>query len=226
MNRIIGALAIGAVVSVVSSSVGAVEFIDFEDFGYTEIVMGVPATQTLLADQYLSQGIVFEGNSFASNGWGSAIIGRSGYTVATSIAAFRFVTPGDDSSAATTDFISFENMAKSPSGSYAGYEIFIYDADGNKLGTYDAGGNPIGDQFVDDVPATFPRDAFTSTFTYEGMHRFEFVWFGNGAVPIDDMSFNEVTPVPADEDNGSAIPAPALSALMAVGALATRWGRR
>lgn len=214
MKNLIKATLFAATLVVASTPSHAVVQIDFDDIdlGPTQPLAG---SWSFLSAEYLPFGLQFTTGidqvNGVNNGFTNAVPDRSGNNILGSVTEFSFTTTDALNQPAVTNYVSFRNLGIQPStGSLSGYNLFIYDADDNLLGT----------DFVDQVALGDTRDSFTVEYTYENMHRFTFEQFGSGLTPIDDLVFNEVVAADTGDsgDNGSAIPAPALSALMAVGA--------
>jgi hypothetical protein len=170
---------------------------------------------------YADQGILF-GDGFytsAQNYLGAVgIPSAPNYLAVAGVATqavITFVDPADPGRKATTDFFGFDNAGltdANPTGLFDGLKIVLLDLAGLEIGSTII--DPIG------PAASATRDIFQTTFAVAGIHQVLFAKLtnsaGNGALsPIDNVTFNAVTPVPA----------PSSLALFGTGLVALGFGR-
>lgn len=171
---------------------------------------------------YADQGILF-GDGFytsAQNYLGAVgIPSAPNYLAIAGVATqavITFVDPADPGRKATTDFFEFDNAGltdANPTGLFDGLKIVLLDLAGLEIGSTII--DPIG------PAASATRDIFRTTFAVAGIHQVLFAKLtnsaGNGALaPIDNVTFNAVTPVPA----------PSSLALFGTGLIALGFGRK
>ncbi|HIE49815.1 MAG TPA: PEP-CTERM sorting domain-containing protein [Gammaproteobacteria bacterium] len=165
-------------------------FINFDSHTATTALSGVAPANTIVTDDFLSQGVLF---GLLGTSAGSVVVNNSntfslpngacGLDAAGKIAVncigdqyFNFVVPGMASMDAVTDSLSF--VVGDGGGDTDSWILHIFDIDGLELEA----------RAVTSVANTL------QTFGFSGMHRVHIEWTGpSGGYLLDNITFNEPT---------------------------------
>lgn len=200
--RALAAASLALVIGLGAGSAQAVT-INFDDLPATSTVAGFPVPgASQLTNQYASQGVLFS----SLGGFASVVnFGPNTPSSPNAIAAstsdgllsyavpieITFVSPSDSSQAAVTDFVSIRG------------DLFVMGWGTNTMIALDINGDPIDFDVQIEPPA--------SILTVSGLGIHKVILIGSTTTAFDDLTFNNLVPVP--EPSSIALGAMAMAAI-------------